>query len=76
MWWVATRLLRFNGNKPSLLTMVDHDDWEKTKSIMEKDNAQKNNYEECDTNYLCKAELSSISNNNLLLLKNIWHKFS
>lgn len=38
---------------------------------MEKDNAQKNNYEECDTNYLCKAELSSISNNNLLLLKNI-----
>lgn len=61
MWWVATRLLIFNGNKPSLLTMVDHDDWEKTKSIMEKDNAQKNNYEECDTNYLCKAELSSIS---------------
>lgn len=28
--------------------MVDHDDWEKNKSIMEKDNAQKNNYEECD----------------------------
>lgn len=28
---------------------------------MEKDNAQKNYYQECDTNYLCKAELSSIS---------------